>query len=142
MGGGRGRAGCCFQLGKKTPFLLLLPQKGSRMDGVGLEGASRPLQVNCGKGIRLDIKKKLFLKRVVTLWCGGVGVTNPGGVQEMWGYGLRDTPTTGWVGLDVGIRAVFSKHDDLTFVCTGDGVWCGFAQLEAPMLQLRSGFCH
>lgn len=58
----------------------------------------------------------------------------------MWGYGLRDTPTTGWVGLDVGIRAVFSKHDDLTFVCTGDGVWCGFAQLEAPKLQLRSGF--
>lgn len=61
----------------------------------------------------------------------------------MWGCGTEGYGQWAqWdgLGLDVGIRAVFSNHN--AFVNTGGGVWCGFAQPGAPNLQLRSGFCH
>lgn len=44
------------------------PKGDPRMDGVGLEGVCQPLKLSCGDGFRLDMKKELFLERVVMRW--------------------------------------------------------------------------
>lgn len=38
------------------------------MDGVGLESVCQRLKLSCGDGFRLDMKKELFLERVVMCW--------------------------------------------------------------------------
>lgn len=38
------------------------------MDGVGLESVCQRLKLSCEEGFRLDMKKELFLERVVMRW--------------------------------------------------------------------------
>lgn len=69
VGGGRGRAGCCFQCLSRKLFSCSFSPKGDpRMDGVGLESVCQRLKLSCEEGFRLDMKKELFLERVVMHW--------------------------------------------------------------------------